>query len=242
MSQLIYKFYIIWFLVGLVLVSLDLIPPWLEWANSVFLILAGFVALLYAVKAFGKKRGILLSIAIAISTFVIEGVSAHYDIFFGNYDYTDRFPPLLFGVPIGIGFAWLVMIMAGHALTRNIPNRIWRMMIAALFVVGLDLVLDPVAYVDKGYWLWQSESSYYGIPWTNFAGWFFIAFVWQGILLCFKSKPTPELAKQIQVVFWTIVLLFTVLAFVAGLYKAIIVTAIVLVVVESLRRWSNEKA
>lgn len=237
MPQVIYRFYLIWFAIGLILVSLDLIPSWLEWANSVFLILAGAVAFLYAMATFGKTKGIILSLLIGVTTFSVEGLSAHYDIFFGNYDYTDRFPPLLFGVPIGIGFAWLVMIMAGHAITSTIKNKGIRIIIAALYVVALDLVLDPVAFVAKEYWIWSSDSSYYGIPWTNFMGWFVIAIVWQAILLQFKTKKQPELAKQITIVFWTIVILFTVLALVAGLYKSLIVTFIAFSLLEGVRRW-----
>lgn len=240
MPQVIYRFYLIWFAIGLVLVTLDLIPSWLEWANSVFLILAGAVAFFYAMATFGNTKGIIISILIGVTTFSVEGLSAHFDVFFGNYDYTDRFPPLLFGVPIGIGFAWLVMIMAGHAITSSISNKVIRIVIAALYVVALDLVLDPVAFVVKEYWIWESSSSYYGIPWTNFAGWFIIAVIWQSILAQFKTQKQPILSKQIIIVFWTIVILFTVLAFVAGLYKSLVVTFIAFCILEGLRRWNHQ--
>lgn len=241
MNQIIFKLYLLWFVVGVVLVSLDLIPSWLEWANSVFLILAGLVALFYAMATFGQRRGLLLSVAIAVTTFLVEGLSAKYDVFFGNYDYTDRFPPLLVGVPIGIGFAWLVMIMAGHALVANIKNRFLASAIAALYVVVLDALLDPVAFVAKEYWLWNSESLYYGIPWTNFAGWFLVAFVWQTILSTFSTATASLAAKHVIIVFWTIVLLFAVIAIVHQLYFALLVTLIGFILVEGLRRWSYEK-
>lgn len=241
MPQVIYRFYLIWFAIGLVLVTMDWIPSWLEWANSVFLILAGAVAFIYAMATFGPRKGIIISVLIGVTTFSVEGLSAYFDVFFGNYDYTDRFPPLLFGVPIGIGFAWIVMIMAGHALTATISNKVMRVVIASLYVVALDLVLDPVAFVVKEYWIWESDSAYYGIPWTNFAGWFFIAIVWQSILICFKTTKQPELSKQIKIVFWTIVILFTVLAFAAGLYKSLVVTLIAFTLIEGLRRWNYQK-
>lgn len=241
MSQIIFKIYVVWFIVGLLLVSFDFIPSWLEWANSVFLILAGIVALFYAMKTFGTVKGVMLSIAICISTFLIEGLSAHFDIFFGNYDYTERFPPLLFGVPIGIGFAWLVMIMAGHALSRNFSSRYVRACVAALYVVALDLVLDPVAFVSKEYWIWQEESNYYGIPLSNFIGWFLVAFVWQLILSVFTTNLNRSLDKQIKYVFWTIVLLFITLAFVSSLYKAIAYSLLFFIIIEMARRLRSDK-
>ncbi|MBQ0138751.1 MAG: carotenoid biosynthesis protein [Kurthia sp.] len=218
-----------------------MIPSWLEWANSVFLILAGLVALLYATETFGLFKGLTLSILVGVTTFFVEGFSAKYDVFFGNYDYTDRFPPLLFGVPIGIGFAWIVMIMAGHALVANIKNRWFAILIAASYVVVLDLLLDPVAFVAKEYWIWASSSTYYGIPWTNFMGWFIIAFVWQFILSFFSSTTAPLAAKHAIIVFYTIVILFAVIALVHALYLALFVAIIGFIIVEGMRRWRYEK-
>lgn len=239
MWHLLYKLYIVWFAIGLVLVGFDLIPPWLEWANSAFLILAGIVAFHYATTTFGKRRGLLLCIAIGVSTFAIEGLSAHFDIFFGNYDYTTLFPPLLFGVPIGIGFAWIVMIMAGHALTVYIKQRPLRILLAGLYVVTLDLVLDPVAYVAKSYWIWQSDSAYYGIPWTNFAGWFAIAVVWQTILQMMPAIRS-DIQQRMRFVFTSIVVLFVWLALLHGLYLAVIVSVLLLVALHIVRRWQHE--
>lgn len=234
-----YKLYIIWFLVGMILVGFDLIPSWLEWANSVFLILAGCVVVGYAMETFGKKRGLIASILIGVATFTIEGMSAHFDIFFGSYDYTNRFPPLLFGVPIGIGFAWIVMIMAGHALTLSFKTRLVKALVAALYVVVLDLVLDPVAYVVKGYWLWDSESAYYGIPFSNFFGWFCIAFVVQLLLPRIKQLPSKQSIHRMNMVFWTIVVLFIWIALLAKLYMACIVAVISFSLLQIGRRFYN---
>lgn len=237
MWQHLYKLYIIWFMIGMVLVGFDLIPPWLEWANSVFLILAGIVALRYAMQTFGRQLGSWLCVGIGISTFSIEGLSAHYDVFFGNYDYTTLFPPLLFGVPIGIGFAWIVMIMAGHALTVNVRQPLLRIVLASFYVVALDLVLDPVAYVTKGYWIWNSDSSYYGIPWTNFAGWFVTAFVWQVILQWQSYQQVQRAQQQMQVVFWTIFVLFVWLAALDQLYVSIVVSSALFIVLQVVKKY-----
>jgi len=235
-----YKLYIIWFAVGMILVGFDLIPSWLEWANSVFLMLAGCVAAGYAMTTFGRIRGMVISIFIGVTTFVVEGLSAHFDIFFGHYDYTERFPPLLYGVPIGIGFAWLVMIMAGHALTLSIQSRILRAVLAACYVVLLDAVLDPVAFVVKGYWLWESTSPYYSIPFSNFLAWFLVAFVMQLLLPRIKNKPSKQHIRRMTTVFWTIVILFLWLALLANLYLACIVSVTGFCLLQLGRRFYNE--
>lgn len=241
MTQVLYKGYLVWFLIGCVLLGFDLIPPWLEWANSVFLILSGSLAVLYAMVTFGKQKGIWLSLLIFLTTFIIEGFSAHYDIFFGSYDYTSYFPPTIFGVPVGIGFAWISMIMGGHAFTVHIRSRFTRAFIAALYAVALDLILDPVAFVVKNYWIWEGTSVYYNIPLTNFLGWFVIAICWQLVLVVQPVTVDAEIRKKMMVVFWTIVILFVWVALLEKLFLALIVTALAFLVLEALRRWLHEK-
>ncbi|GEK33372.1 carotenoid biosynthesis protein [Kurthia sibirica] len=206
-----------------------------------FLILSGSLSILYALYTFGSKKGIMISGGIFFTTFTIEGLSAHFDIFFGNYDYTPLFPPLLFGVPIGIGFAWITMIMAGHALTIHIKNRLTRSVIAAFYVVALDLILDPVAYIVKGYWIWDDTSFYYDIPLSNFLGWFTIAFCWQLLLTTQKNNSYLFLQNKIIVVFWTIAILFIWIALLNKLFLAFTVSMIAFVLTEFLRRSAREK-
>ncbi|MFN0311614.1 MULTISPECIES: carotenoid biosynthesis protein [Kurthia] len=239
--MLVYRLYLVWFTIGCILVGFSLIPPWLEWANSVFLILAGLIAVRYAMHAFGNGKGLLISIFIWIVTFSVEGLSAYFNIFFGNYDYTDRFPPLLFGVPIGIGFAWIVMVMAGHALTIRLKHRFSRAFFAALYVVLLDLILDPVAFVAKQYWIWEDNSAYYGIPASNFIGWFVVAFILQLLLpRTRKNEPSVNMIKQMRIVFWTIVILFLWIAILSKLYLAFFVGVIGFLLLQFIRGAAND--
>ena len=47
--------------------------------------------------------------------------------------------------------------------------------VGALLAVALDLLLEPVAYHVKGYWLWAETVGYYGVPWSNFLAWLLAA-------------------------------------------------------------------
>jgi putative membrane protein len=55
-------------------------------------------------------------------------------------------------------------------------------MLGALLAVGLDLLLEPVAYHIKNYWVWLGNDGYYGIPWSNFVTWLVVAFVMNLVL------------------------------------------------------------
>lgn len=51
-----HQLFLFWFAVGVVLVGFDLLPPWLEWANTVFLVLAGVMGIFISLPYFHLKR------------------------------------------------------------------------------------------------------------------------------------------------------------------------------------------
>lgn len=56
----VFKLFIFWYIIGVLLLSFDLLPSWLEWANAVFLILAGALGALYFMRRFGIGIGLSL--------------------------------------------------------------------------------------------------------------------------------------------------------------------------------------
>jgi len=48
-------------------------------------------------------------------------------------------------------------------------------------VIGMDLVLDPAA-VSIGFWAYEAGGLYYGVPWSNYAGWLLSAVVAVAVL------------------------------------------------------------
>ena len=49
-------------------------------------------------------------------------------------------------------------------------------------MVGVDLLLEPVATGPMNAWTWHSTGIYYGIPLTNFVGWFVVSIPIFGLL------------------------------------------------------------
>ena len=55
---------------------------------------------------------------------------------------------------------------------------------------GLGLSMDPVwADIDHS-WVWQDGGSYYGVPVSNFFGWFFTVFFYQLFALYLRNRVT----------------------------------------------------
>lgn len=230
----IFYFFLIWYSFGVILVGFNLLPTWLEWANSVFIITAGVLGIIYFVRGFGVWQGVAISALIFIATFMVEYLGSTHSVLFGSYDYTQYFAPNLFGVPVAIGFAWIMVLATSHAIVHAMPltNSWVRSIVASLLAVVFDLVLDPVSFKVKEYWVWEEGGYYYGIPFTNFLGWFITAFVLQLVInLFFKKLHTDRQWQQRMVLLYCLMIsMFAFIALLHTLYLAAIIPIIVLAV------------
>ncbi|TXC90795.1 carotenoid biosynthesis protein [Metabacillus litoralis] len=231
-DELTFKLFLVWYFVGIILLTFDLIPPALEWANVVFLILSGLIGGIYFIKSFGINLGLSLSLIIVFFSIFAEHIGVEYGLLFGDYYYTSDFGPKLIGVPIAIGFAWLMVIAGSHAISSVITKKqqfIPYTIIASLLAVLIDLVIDPVAYEVKNYWVWNAESFYYNIPMSNFIGWFIVAFILHSViyLLSLKAKRTITIwHSRIVTVYFLVLAMFLLLSLFNGLWLAVFITGL----------------
>lgn len=234
----VYRFFLVWYVCGVVLLTFDLLPPWLEWANAVFLYASGLLAYLYLQRTRGTKLAVFLSVLIMAVSMFSEWLGVEYGLIFGTYRYEKDFGLQLFGVPLTIGFAWLMVIVTGHVLTkkvihqkRTVLNAVVYATVSALFAVIMDLLIDPVSFVVKQYWIWEGDSFYYSIPLKNFSGWFIVSFclqllfyAWQGN----KGKEDVLWEQRMKQLYFLILSMFALMCLTNGLYLAISITAVVL--------------
>lgn len=231
-DQSIYYFFLFWYACGVVLLSFDILPPALEWANVVFLIAAGLIGGIYFVRSYGTSKGLSISAIIVFFSIFAEHLGVEYGILFGDYYYTQDFGPKLIGVPIAIGFAWLMVIASSHALAKVIAykkNVLIYVLTGSLLAVLMDLIIDPVAYEVKEYWVWQAESFYYNIPFSNFAGWFIVAFILHAFiyfLVHSEMNKSGVWHSRMVLVFILMQAMFILLALISKLWLAVTATLV----------------
>ncbi len=203
-----------WYTVGLLLMYFFTIPSWLTFANSIFLVLYALYVIQLAAGAYSKRSSIIwICLLIGILTFGIEVVGIQTGFPFGSYHYEQTLGFLVFGVPLPIAAAWIGVIL--NALLFSTPrSKIKRALETGLWVVVLDLILDPVAF-SRHFWTWSGHGAYFGVPFTNFAGWLVIA----GLLtFLFPLKPMSKAVRIWAVrIFQLMLFMFGVLAVKAGL-------------------------
>lgn len=139
-----------------------------SWLASAFLAVAGAIVLSTTSRADFARL-----VAAACFGLLVELCGVHYGWPFGRYVYTGVLQPVVFGVPVVMACAWLALVayVRQGTLRARLPR--WTgALVAAAWMTTIDLVIDPLAANQLGYWLWAERGGYYGIPLSNFAGWF----------------------------------------------------------------------
>jgi bisanhydrobacterioruberin hydratase len=190
---------------SILLIALDWVPVWGTWMGGALLIIQGTMMGLWLVANYGRY-GLLASLLILLISGSIEHTGTVTGFPFGSYQYTDVLVPKVFDVlPLAIPFAWLLVVPAAIGTTERLlyrgplfpsltqlhvhssRSKMWfKVMGAAAFALLLDLTIEPVAVHINGYWVWDySEVGYYGVPISNFVGWWITAvlLVWLLLLL-----------------------------------------------------------
>ncbi len=136
------------------------------------------------VWAWGLRRAAVVTGMIVLLAWGVEYVGHTTGFPFGAYAYTERLQPQIGGVPLLIPLAWVMMLPSAWAIAWRITrNRLGFVLVSALAFTVWDLFLDP-QMVGWKLWIWEQPGGYFGIPWTNFAGWFLASLV-----LSLLSRP-----------------------------------------------------
>lgn len=110
--------------------------------------------------------------------FLSELIGVQYGWLFGQYKYTEVLAPNWLGTPIVMICAWFVLIAYVKDLLLRFRISVWaEIVIGALWMMVLDLLIDPVAAHPFQFWNWIETGNYYGIPFRNFVGWFIVSAV-----------------------------------------------------------------
>ncbi|MGC1341674.1 MAG: carotenoid biosynthesis protein [Candidatus Binataceae bacterium] len=168
----------------------------------VFVFLASF--LFISIVNFGVRTTILFSILTYIVALICEWSSVHNGFPFGLYHYLDatRGRELwIFGVPFFdslsftfLGFAsyTVALLLCSPLYRRGYDLRLldtWKIrraprvwLMAALFMVMIDMIVDPLSvrgsqwFLGKIFW-YDPPGPHFGVPISNYLGWYFVAAV-----------------------------------------------------------------
>jgi uncharacterized membrane protein len=182
---------------GLVLGSFVLRP-------YVFAFLVAF--LIAAVRDLGAWRTALFGGWVWAIAFLAEVSSTRNGFPFGLYHYTEatRGTELfLSNVPFFDSLSFVFLAYAAYALARasRVAVRLAPLsLLSGVLMMALDVVIDPLAVRGDRWFLghifWYAESGrYFGVPVSNFAGWWLVGTVGVGGYLLMERLFEPNPAR-----------------------------------------------
>ncbi|WP_242921861.1 carotenoid biosynthesis protein [Pontibacter liquoris] len=131
--------------------------------------------LLFAFHRRWNQPFILFAAVVFLAGFLAEAVGVHTGLLFGNYRYGSALGTKVWEVPLLIGLNWLLLVyVTGHL--SNFARLPWvaKALLGALLMVLLDFFMEPVA-MQYDFWSWHHGH----VPFSNYAGWFVLAFLLQ---------------------------------------------------------------
>ena len=163
-------------------------------SNSFFFamtrILPLMVLVLHADFTLGPKKTTIFIVTSAAIGLLFELVGVNFGVVFGTH-YIYKQSLLMVGpIPLVIPLFWAAFIYLGYSITNLLllfsgreklssKNSSFITILLAVFLDGLlvtsiDLLLDPIE-VSRGAWQWIEGGPYFGIPLSNFLGWFIVS-------------------------------------------------------------------
>lgn len=247
----------IWYAIGALLLIWLGIPESLSFSNGLFLVFYALYAADLLYKGQGsallsdqsvitsRDRGglpfVLAAVLIWTGGMAVEWIGVHTGRLFGEYHYSDVLGPLVYGVPVTLGFAWIAVVCNAVLISHDFGQRGLRLLLlraaqAGFWSVLMDLVLDPVAHA-RSFWKWGGGGGFYGVPWSNFGGWL-IAGAALSILLPAVRIPHAA-ARQGTRLYQAILILFGAISLTEGLPVCAVIAGAGAVLAEGSLRYAG---
>lgn len=128
---------------------------------------------LHAYLSYGLKYASRYLILAALFGYFIELLGLNTGWPFGVYTYDSSLGFAIFGVPLVVPFAWVMMIHPCLVAARRVTSK-WTFLYGGALLAGWDLFLDPLM-VSAGRWTWEVPGAHVpfvpDVPLSNFFGW-----------------------------------------------------------------------
>ena len=143
----------------------------------------------------------ILVVSVMLIGYWVEVLGVRTSLIFGDYAYDRTLGVKVLDVPLMIAVNWLLLTYVCGSVGSRLPgNTFYKVGLAALMMVGLDYLIEPVA-ITYDFWHWSALTP----PLHNYVGWFVVALLVQSLFFGLSFRKTNPLATPIliiQVVFF----------------------------------------
>lgn len=208
-----------------------LLPASLAWTASVVIALYALATLLSEMRDQTIGAVLLRFLLLSATLLCVEYLGVEWGLPFGRYHYTDGLGFKILSVPVVIPLAWYTTIITTWRLAEGVLHhssgrQSWRILAGAgTLTVALDLLLEPMASMVKGYWIWAENV----VPLQNYASWFVFSLLAVRWLQTRKGSTAPPLTghrSNAILVLGTEAALFALTDLVHGYIRPVVASAI----------------
>jgi putative membrane protein len=132
------------------------------------------------------KMKFFIVFAIFFVGMIAEILGVQYGLIFGNYQYGNNLGLKLLGVPILIGFNWVVLTVICGSISSKIfkKSKVLSIILGITLMLLIDITLEPIAPV-LDYWEFSGSKA----PLQNYIGWGITSLITQTLYQYFyKTK------------------------------------------------------
>ncbi|HXX17361.1 MAG TPA: carotenoid biosynthesis protein [Candidatus Eremiobacteraceae bacterium] len=194
---------VLWALIGLYAVAriLQVFPgpiPMLA-VVALHVVCPALFALIHAAKAYGwRGMCVFFGLCLLVGN-VFENLGVMTGFPFGRYYFTGVMGPKVFFVPVLLGLAYVGMAYLSWTLARIILRStgmelegsrvILSPLVASFLMIAWDFSQEPVWATVVKAWIWLDGGPYFGVPLSNFAGWFVVVYVLYQLFALYVRRP-----------------------------------------------------
>ncbi|MGZ7209938.1 MAG: carotenoid biosynthesis protein [Methanobacterium sp.] len=154
------------------------------------------IAILHGTERYDKKNLVIFFLITWVVSFSLENLSIHTGFPFGFYNYSPTLglltvPFIIILAYFAIGYlSWTIShILTGQYAKKLEGKQIFIVpFIAAFIMVMWDLTVDPIMSTLQGLWIWTYPGAYFGVPISNFFGWFLVVYIFFQIFALYISR------------------------------------------------------
>ncbi|GAC1477954.1 MAG: carotenoid biosynthesis protein [Gemmatimonadaceae bacterium] len=168
-----------------------------KFSGPTYVVLGALAALLHAWGKLGARRAWALFFTGSLVSLGSELLGTSTGFPFGSYAYTTLLGYRIANlVPFPIPISWFYMIYGSLAICgRLLPARddartkLGWALVAGAVLTAWDVSMDP-AMVRTVHWVWAVKGAYYGMPWSNWVGWYLTGTLIARLMLAIAPPTT----------------------------------------------------
>ena len=181
--------------------------------------IAILVLAVHAVIGLGWIEASAFAVICLTVTFSLENIGALTGFPYGRYvflverdlPHVGVIPPIVGPLYFGMGYAsWVIAnVLLGERMAR--PSRFGLLalpLLSAFVMTQWDVVMDPEGSTLDKAWIWLDGGGYFGVPLSNFLGWFLVTWLYfEGFALFSYARRNRGPYRSASPSFWAIPIL-----------------------------------